>query len=39
MFNNLTEKLSATVRDITGRGRLTEKNIKIGLFYKFNFRK
>ena len=31
MFNNLTEKLSATVRDITGRGRLTEKNIKSAL--------
>lgn len=31
MFSNLTERLSQTVRDISGRGRLTEKNIKTAL--------
>ncbi len=28
MFSSLSEKLIATTRDLTGRGRLTEKNIK-----------
>jgi signal recognition particle subunit SRP54 len=31
MFNNLTEKLTETVRDLSGRGRLTEKNMKSSL--------
>lgn len=31
MFNNLTERLSETVRDLTGRGRLSEKNMKSAL--------
>lgn len=31
MFSNLTERLSQTVRDISGRGRLTEKNIKAAI--------
>lgn len=28
MFNNLSEKLTSTVKNLTGRGRLTEDNIK-----------
>lgn len=28
MFENLTERLSATLRNISGRGRLTDENIK-----------
>ena len=28
MFNNLSEKLTRTIRNLTGRGRLTEDNIK-----------
>ena len=28
MFENLTERLSATLRNISGRGRLTDDNIK-----------
>ena len=28
MFENLTERLSQTLRNVTGRGRLTEENIK-----------
>jgi len=28
MFNNLTDRLSATVRNLTGKGRLTEETIK-----------
>jgi len=31
MFNNLTERLSRTLRNISGRGRLTEENIKTSL--------
>jgi len=28
MFDNLTDRLSSTLRDVTGRGRLTEENIQ-----------
>lgn len=28
MFNNLSEKLTNTIKNLTGRGRLTEDNIK-----------
>lgn len=28
MFDNLTDRLSRTLRNISGRGRLTEENIK-----------
>ena len=28
MFDNLTDRLSRTLRNISGRGRLTEDNIK-----------
>ena len=28
MFENLTERLSRTLRNVSGRGRLTEDNIK-----------
>ncbi|MGL5708526.1 MAG: signal recognition particle receptor subunit alpha, partial [Aeromonas sp.] len=28
MFENLTERLSRTLRNVSGRGRLTEENIK-----------
>lgn len=28
MFENLTDRLSRTLRNISGRGRLTEENIK-----------
>ena len=31
MFSNLSEKLTNTVRSLTGRGRLTEDNIKVTL--------
>lgn len=31
MFKNLTERLSETVRDLTGRGRLSDKNMKSAL--------
>lgn len=31
MFSNLTERLTHTIRDLTGRGRLTEDNIKDAL--------
>lgn len=29
MFDNLTDRLSRTLRNISGRGRLTEDNVKI----------
>jgi len=31
MFNNLTERLSTTIRNLSGRGRLTEENIQEAL--------
>ncbi|MBU6478547.1 MAG: signal recognition particle receptor subunit alpha, partial [Xanthomonadaceae bacterium] len=31
MFDNLTQRLSATVQRLTGRGRLTEENIREAL--------
>ena len=33
MFDNLTDRLSRTLRNISGRGRLTEENIKEGLIW------